>query len=156
MRSYLVAGAILVSACAATGPAYEAPPSAPPEHATLVIYRFPNGYGGAYPVEFAVNAVPKAAVLNEEGYTFLWLHANGKDHVIRAGGDKATIRPVAGDTYYVKYEPDAPAGSLSAGGIASLGKKMKNPLTIVPRDAALKELPRYKYQPAAVQTVSTE
>jgi len=143
---------VFLVACAARGPAYQTPSAPAIGFANILIYRFANGYGGAYPVDIAINASEKVASINEQGYTVVQLRADGREHVIRSGPNnsimKVTLTPTSGETYYIKYVAGAPIGSLSAGGLASIVKKPKNPLAIMPPEVASKEIIEYKFQPA--------
>ena len=159
MKPIIVLMLFILTGCGATGPIYQEPPPPPAGYATLIIYRFSNGYGGAYPIDISINASEKAASVDEQGYTVIWVIADGQQHTIRDGPtnksstDTVSIKPKPGETIFVKYIADAPSGSLSAGGIASIFRREANPFRVVAPDQGQKEILEYKLQPAKVQAI---
>ena len=146
---------LLVSGCAATGPMYETPPLPPEGFATLIFYRMPTGYGGAYAVELQIDDREKVASVNEKGYTVVLLRSRERPYLIGLTNAYRGIPvPVrAGETYFVRYAASPPALSLYGGVVVA--NDPAYPINLVSTDEALQQIKKYehKLQPAAVTQI---
>ena len=135
----VVLGGLLLAACSAAGPLYQAAP-APPDGSVLVYLFRPSRFAmGGQAAHFFVDGV-EVASLSNGGYT--WLHASPGSHLLKQtwlGTRPIEVRTrwEAGQTYFYRLETSAEPFFIEWR------------LARVPEPQALPEISRCRFQPAA-------
>ena len=138
----LVASALLLSGCATLGAQYSAAGAAPPNRATVYVYR-PGAMAPAVSPTVSANGVPLVE-LPAHGY-FVYYAAPGELELAEHTEAKTsvTLDVKAGETYYVK-------------GTVGMGFFVGHPhLVLVDKDTGEKEIKDCKLVPATVPTAET-
>ena len=149
-KANVVFWALVLSACAASGPIYQAAPEPKETDALVYIYRpsiFNSGGLQTYDASFSVNEV-NVVRLSVEGYS--WFHIPAGDYKLTqgwsrlsGGGDKLAINAkwLPRQKYYYRFE--------TYSGYSNLGvNQLRWRVSRVPEDRALAEIVSCKYQQA--------
>ena len=143
-RSFVLLTAAALTACGASGPQFL--PElirTGSETSTIVVYRLSQSVGRAYTAEIVLDGKTMGR-LRDGGYIRSVVPPG--QHVIEidkaffeTGGRNPTkLNTVAGQAYFVRYDPSAKTGSYMHGKIHLDG------ISIVPQDQALRELQALK------------
>jgi hypothetical protein len=132
--------ASLLSACTATGPIYQTPPSSKPGYATLVVSREEGAAGSARSHRYFVDKT-LVAQLSPGGYTYLLVKEGS--HRITYGTSGSSLLPIlvpmqAGEIYYYME-------SMEGTGVTINKLYFRDAVRLLPRPEAEGILSTYRY-----------